>query len=131
MRPFLWFWMVGLLACNLSPNDPPQRSKVMEEDEMIFIVDATGKKWDVTHAVRRYGFDPNKFQYGLGPFAIRPIIDPNMLSPGDPGYPEDREAFLVIGTRVEGEARAYPLDVMITHEIVDDQFGETYVAVAY
>ncbi|UCG51219.1 MAG: hypothetical protein JSW58_13635, partial [Candidatus Latescibacterota bacterium] len=72
--------------------------EVKEKGEKIFIVDHTGKKWDVTHAVEKYGFDPTQFEFGLGPNAIPPIIDPGMLSPGDPNYPDEGGTFVVIGT---------------------------------
>ncbi|RMD93530.1 MAG: DUF3179 domain-containing protein [Calditrichaeota bacterium] len=109
-------------------NDQPD---ITEEGEKIFIVDRTGKKWDVTHAVQTYGFEADKFQFGLGPFAIKPILDPKMKGPGDPGYPDDRETFLVLGTSLAGDARAYPISVMSWHEVADEVFGEKHVAVAY
>jgi hypothetical protein len=43
-------------------------------------------KDDVTYAVNHYGFLPEGFKFGLGPFAIKPILEPSFLSPGDPGY---------------------------------------------
>ena len=35
----------------------------------------------------------------------------------------------VLGVRLAGEARAYPLGLLSSHEIVNDWFGETPVAV--
>ena len=101
------------------------------DSSRIFIIDRTGKEWDVTHAVNEYDFDPEQFQYGLGPFAIRPILEPNLLSPDDPGYPSANESERVIGTVINGIARAYPLSILRRHEVVDEQLGPTYVAVAY
>jgi hypothetical protein len=101
------------------------------DSSRIFIIDHTGKEWDVTHAVNEYDFNPKNFQYGLGPFAIRPILEPNLLSPDDPGYPSVNESERVIGTVINGIARAYPLSILRNHEVVDEQFGPTYVAVAY
>jgi hypothetical protein len=49
---------------------------VIEEDDKIFIQDQTGKSWDITHAVNRYGFAASYFQSGLGPFALTPITEP-------------------------------------------------------
>lgn len=108
---------------------PPARP--VQEHEKVFIVDLTGKRWDVTHAVNQYGFLPEKFEFGLGPDAIPPILEPRMLSPGEEGYPEDSAGFPVMGTEINGESRAYPLTVMSRHEIVDELFGEQHVAVAY
>jgi hypothetical protein len=101
------------------------------DSSRIFIIDHTGKDWDVTHAVNEYGFNPGDFQYGLGPFAIRPILEPKFLSPNDPGYPSANESNIVIGTVINGIARAYPLSILRSHEVADEKFGDTYVAVAY
>ena len=102
----------------------------LPEEEPIVIVDRTGKEWDITHAVSEYGFTADGFQFGIGPYAIPPIIDPLFLSPGDPGYPSDNETFEVLGVEIDGDARAYPITLM-KREVVDDWFGDTAVAVAY
>jgi len=105
--------------------------EIRNRDNRIFIVDNTGKEWDVTHAANVYGMQPDRFQFGLGPNAIRPIQNPKFLSPGDAGYPADNDDRLVIGSVFNGVNRAYPIDVLSSHEIVDDVFGDTHVAVAY
>ena len=104
---------------------------VTGDGEQIIIVDRTGKEWDITHAVKKYQMKPENFQFGLGPEAIPPILNPEFTSPGDPGHPDNDQTFLVIGTEINGESRAYPIFVMKSHEIVDDKFGDAYVAVAY
>jgi hypothetical protein len=101
------------------------------EEREIFIQDVTGKSWDVTHAVRKYGMDSLRFEYGLGPFAIQPIINARMLSPGDLSYPRDTQDFLVIGTNLNGFTRAYPIELLARHEVANEQFGDAHVAVAY
>jgi hypothetical protein len=101
------------------------------EDDKIYITDLTGKRWDVTHAVNHYGFNRTQFRHGLGPFSIKPILDPEIIGPNDPSYPSSNEGFLVIGTTIAGESRAYPLLVLSRHEIVDEIFDSTHVAVAF
>ena len=119
-----------LIGCEVGdPSEEP--AEVVIKGEKVFIRDKTGKEWDVTHAVRNYGFQADKFQFGLGPFAITPINNPKMLNPGDPGYPSDEADFLVIGTRINSDERAYPLSVLSRHENANEQFGDTHVAVAY
>jgi len=137
------YWVPFLLLATLNPGckdsvviqpltqDLAGEEGKKEEQKRIFIVDRTGKKWDITHAVEKYGFDPDKFEYGLGPMAIPPILNPEMLSPGDDGYPQDTGRFTILGTELNGDVRAYPLTVMIRHEIVNEQFGDAHVAVAY
>jgi hypothetical protein len=105
--------------------------EIRNRDGRIFIVDNTGKEWDVTHAANVYGMQAEQFQFGLGPNAIRPIQNPKFLNPGDPGYPADNNDMLVIGSVFNGVNRAYPIRVLSSHEIVDDVFGDAHVAVAY
>jgi hypothetical protein len=126
--------LILLTNCSNSSRGPDlARVEVDEggEDEKIYIVDRTGKKWDVTHAKERYGMEPGKFQFGLGPNAIRPILNAKMLSPGDKGYPDSGKEFLVLGTTLNGSTRAYPITIMSSFEIADEQFGDAHVAVAY
>jgi len=118
-----------LTACDNHQDE--QQAEVIKEDGKIFIVDKTKKAWDITHAVHNYGFEAESFQYGLGPYAIQPILNPQMLSAGESGYPSSNETFLVIGTNLNGDTRAYPLSVLGRHEVTDEKFGNDYVAVAY
>jgi hypothetical protein len=97
----------------------------------ILIRDNTGKKWDITHAVNEYGFDPEGFQFGAGPFAIKPILQPQFMSPGDLGYDSVDQNDPVIGVSLFGNVRAYPLKILRGHEIVDEKFDSTHVAVGY
>jgi hypothetical protein len=58
-----------------------------------------------------------------------PAIDRPVVAPiRDSVYP-DREP--VVGVVVGGEARAYPLRIMVWHEIVNDEIGGHSVAVTY
>ena len=79
-----------------------------EEDGRALITDVTGKTWDITHARDHYGIQPPDFQFGSGPFAIRPINDPLMWSPGESGYPATGETFRVLATRLNGLPRRIP-----------------------
>ena len=128
------FLALGMLpACSQDPAGPNALSEasIVTEGERIVIVDRTGKEWDVTHAKRTYGMEPSKFQFGLGPRAIPPIIGASMLSPGDPNYPDDSDDFLVLGASLNGETKAYPIAKMSIKEVADEKFGDAYVAVAY
>ena len=120
-----------MLGCEISTTNkaitPPE---IVEEEERIFIV-GSSKKWDITHAVKVYGFDPAMFDGGAGPSAIPPINDPKMLSPGDPGYPSGSEDMIILGFNYGDEARAYPLQVLASHEIINELFDTTAIAVAY
>ena len=112
-------------------EEPQGPARVFQEEGNVLITDRTGKSWDVTHARDHYDLQPSGFQFGLGPFAIRPINDPLMWAPGESGYPETAGIFLVLATQLNGFTRAYPIAVMSRHEIANEEFGETHVAVAY
>ncbi len=121
---------ITIISCDaLSPQE--ETAAVVREDDKIFIVDRTNKKWDVTHAVNEYGFRAESFQFGLGPNAIRPINNPQMISPGEPGYPSSSSTSQIIGTTLYNSTRAYPLNVLSSHEIVNETFAQRPVAVAY
>ena len=107
-------------------NDPDS-----SKNDRILIIDNTGKKWDVTHAVNEYNFIAENFQYGLGPNAIRPILNPQMISQKDRGYPGSGDDMIVIGVSLNGYTRAYPIRYLFSHEVVDEKFDSTYVAVSY
>ena len=120
--------------CSGCTTEPPVFSPaqvVSGPDDRVYIVDLTGKKWDVTHAVEHYGFIAEEFQHGAGPNAIPPINEPEMLSPGDPGYPLDDDIFLVIGTTIAGDTRSYSIGDLNRHEVVNESFGDVHVAVGW
>ena len=114
-----------------TPTPPSSVDQGQGEEGEIFIHDLTGRSWDVTHAVRKYGMEPFMFENGLGPFAVKPIINATMLSPGDLNYPLDSQGILVIGTSLNGFTRAYPIEILSRFEVANEQFGEAHVAVAY
>jgi hypothetical protein len=97
-------------------------------------MDATGRLWDVTHARDVYGMNPDYYNYGLGIGAIPSVDDPTVLEKGDAGYPNPDSRLLVFGVEHNGEHRAYPVELLTWHEIVNDVYpGESdqYLAVAY
>ena len=124
--------LTGLLISCKDIVPPPQTgSSEQTDDGKIFITDRKGVKWDITHAVNKYGFEPAKFQFGLGENAIRPILNPQFLSPGDQNYPNSNSQTIIIGFKLNNDVRAYPLSVLDLFEVADDRFDSTFVAVAY
>ncbi len=126
------FWVATLfsLACTTAPEGVAEPN-VEEENDRFIIVDRTGKRWDVSHAFQKYQMNPSEFQFGVGPNAIRPILNPRHLEPGQSGYPADHSTFLILGTTLEEETRSYSIDKLTFHEVADEKFGEVHVAVAY
>jgi hypothetical protein len=74
--------------------------------------------------------DPNDIiSGGPPPDGIPPIDDPKFLAPGDATFLTDREPVLTV--EIGGEAKAYPLQIMTWHEIVNDEIGGVPVSVTY
>jgi hypothetical protein len=66
---------------------------------------------------------------GAPPDGIPPIDDPRYEAVQDVDWLDPDEAVLV--AEVGGQARAYPVQIMIWHEIVNDVLGDRPVAVTY
>ena len=66
---------------------------------------------------------------GPPPDGIPPIDEPKFLAPGAVGFVTDQEPVLAV--EVGGEAKAYPLQIMTWHEIVNDTIGGVPVTVTY
>lgn len=66
---------------------------------------------------------------GPPPDGIPPIDEPRFLSADEVNFLADDEPVLAL--EVDGEARAYPVQIMIWHEIANDTVGGVPVAVTY
>ncbi len=101
-------------------------SSVLRESDNIYIVDQTGERWDVTQA-KSIGFDPHRFQYGIGREAFTPL---------DESYLSDDTFFVSRGLRVIGvtggtEAHAYSVPKLRRHEIANTTIDSKPIAVGY
>ena len=90
-----------------------------------------GDRFDITHAVHRYRFRREWFKHGIGKHTFRTIDRPDMIGPGERGYPPDRTRLQVIGAQIGGETRSYAIDYIVRHEIVNETVGNVQAAVAY
>ena len=120
-----------LIATGCGDEEIIQPEIETSPDGKIFIMDLTGKQWDITHAVNTYGMVQANWGHGLGQYAITPINDPVMLPPGDRGYPADDFFDIVLGVSISGDARAYSIIHLTSHEVVNDFVGGSYVAPVY
>ena len=66
---------------------------------------------------------------GPPPDGIPPIDDPRFLSVADVDFLAENEP--VMAVEINGDARAYPVQILIWHEIVNDIVGAVPVAVTY
>ena len=101
-------------------------SSVLREADKIYIVDQTGERWDVTQA-KSIGFDPHRFQYGIGKEAFTPLdesylrYDTRVVSKG----------LRVIGVTAGTEAHAYSVPKLRRHEIANTKIDSEPIAVGY
>ncbi len=73
---------------------------------------------------------PGEFRSGgPGKDGIPAVDEPRFVAVGDAGFLTDRDPVLAL--EVDGEARAYPLQILIWHEIVNDTVGGEPIAVTY
>lgn len=61
---------------------------------------------------------------------IPAILDPHFVPP-ESVPPEFRDTELVMGMSLNGESKAYPIDILSHHEIVNDVVGGVPVAVTW
>ncbi len=126
---------IFLAACTESPNNivtiNTPADTTGKNDRTVILTDRTGKKWDITYAYNHYNMDPSQFYYDLGPNAFIPVQNPKFFTPGDPGFPTSTNTNVVIGLNYRGEQRAYPLYILKSHEVVNDDFSGVPVAVVY
>ncbi|MBW1641576.1 MAG: DUF3179 domain-containing protein [Deltaproteobacteria bacterium] len=101
-------------------------SFVLREAGKIYIVGQTGERWDVTKA-KSIGFDPHRFQYGIGREAFTPL---------DESFLSDDTFFVsgglrVIGVKAGTEAHAYSVPKLRRHEIANTTIDSEPIAVGY
>jgi hypothetical protein len=75
-------------------------------------------------------YDPEAVSYALPPDSIRAIDRPCFETPAD-ARALLPDSSLVIGLERGGEARAYPVDLLALHEVVNDVVGGEPVAVTW
>lgn len=97
--------------------------------DRIILLDQDARQWDITQAVYRYGFDPDRFLFGLGAFVVRPLIEPTVAAPGDSAYPGPAETFSVVGVAVGAVSRAYRITDIQSSEVVDDVIAGVPLAI--
>ncbi|MHA1977174.1 MAG: DUF3179 domain-containing protein [Candidatus Hodarchaeales archaeon] len=70
---------------------------------------------------------------GPGPDGIPAVENPTFqeIAEFESGYSGDLENLYVLGVVIDGEARAYPRDMLNWHEIVNDEFNDEHVCVTF
>lgn len=92
--------------------------------------DSPEAEWfDVTAS----SIDPAQFQHGIGKDSIPAIDEPLFVEVDDARLSEAgiNDQTMVIGFAHGGEAKAYPLQIMNQHELVNDRVGGKPVTVGW
>jgi hypothetical protein len=137
---------------NSAPASPEQLDPLVSADGNVTgrtirgkpITERDGKLWLLVDSDRRTremkwlevtdaAIDPRRFDHGIGLDRIPSIDAPEFGSKDDERWSEKKlpEDARIIGVEFEGEIRAYPIDYMGRHELVNDTFGDTHLTVAY
>jgi hypothetical protein len=101
-------------------------SFVERKGSKTYIVDRTGKRWDVTQA-ESIGFIPEGFQYGLGKDAFTPLDD-SSLSDETANVPQNLR---ILGIKEGSQAQAYSIPRLTGHEIANSRIGSKPIAVGF
>jgi hypothetical protein len=99
---------------------------VIKEKDRTFLVDMTGEKWDISQAVS-IGFDPVKFQFGLGKDAIKPLDDSNFGKSTQKVPPDLR----ILGVNKNNISKAYSIPKLSRHEVANSSIEAVPIAAAY
>lgn len=99
---------------------------VNKKNGQIYIQDRHGEAWEVTQAAS-LGFDPKKFQYGIGRYAFTPLDDSHLTD----DHTSVSSLMRVIGITGGSEARAYSVPRLSRHEIANSTIAGSPIAVGY
>ncbi len=119
-----WVALLGLAGTFAAEKS--RAASVIREGGKTYIVDRKGERWDVTQA-ETLGFDPERFQYGIGRDAFTPLTDSRVRKGGEPVPGHLR----VIGVAQGEEKRAYSVPRLSRHEVANSTLGGDEIAVAY
>jgi hypothetical protein len=122
MRTGLWvriaaaFQIVFTVACSQGSAERPVGAAADPSPEAVSTPDPLVDPDDIISG-------------GPPPDGIPPIDAPQFLAPEDATFLAGREPVLAV--EIGGDARAYPLQIMAWHEIVNDEIGGVPVSVTY
>jgi len=95
---------------------------INEKGNAVIITDITGREWDITNAVNKYGMEANQFHFGIGIGAIPSVDNPRVLDQTSPGFPGPDFEVEIFGTDIEEDQRAYSRYELSRHEIFNDEY---------
>jgi len=130
IAPIVVFGIIAITALAIMPdNSTPQTSIVSEipdansdvSQSAPIIMETNGQKHLIPLDKIKGGGPPKD--------GIPSIDDPKFAKVSESQFVSDSD--VVIGLEINGEARAYPLFILVWHEIVNDRVGDVPIAVTY
>ena len=103
-----------------------EAARVLEEGSNTYLIDRTGKRWDITQA-RSIGFVPLGFEFGIGRNAFRPLNDTDW-QPDTRGH---RPGMPIIGISGDDDSHAYSVEKLRYHETANTLLGSSAIVVGY
>ena len=116
----LLFWIIGFSGWAYA------FARIIEDGDKTYIVDMHGERWDVTQA-RSIGFDPERFQHGIGRNAFTPLDDSSLTQETE-GVAKNQR---VIGVTDGKTANAYSVARLYRHETANGFLGDRPITAAY
>lgn len=122
-------------AC-ASQSSEPDHQGAAHHSKPIVVEDGRTLLWageDDWFDVTDSAINPATFQYGIGRDTIPSIDEPKFVRGDDPELKAAHVEMdtMVLGVTREGVSKAYPVFLMDSHEVVNDQFGEKAYAVLW
>lgn len=101
-------------------------ASVEQKNGRVYILDRTGYRWDVTQA-QTLGFNPEKFQYGIGMNAFTTLDDSHLKESSS----TIRDRSRVIGIEHKNQTHAYSVSKLRYHEIANTTIGDLPITTGY
>lgn len=109
----------------------PSITQVYQKELIVALLAVTPDSTQADQAAAQgVEIDPKEILLGLPEDAIRSIDHPKFIS-GEKADKQMREDEPVIGLKMNGETKAYPLYVLSAHEIVNDVIADKSIAVTW
>lgn len=123
MRPWMYFFSIFNCLMLLASS---AAGEVVKAGDRTYLVDRTGERWDISQAVS-IGYDPHKFEFGIGRHAFQPLDDGDWSPKIDVSSPGMR----IIGVAVNGHAHAYSVERLRSHETANTLLGTRAIVTGY
>jgi len=122
---------IGLIAASARSAPGPRgapATRVMERDGKKLLWG--GEKESMHFDITRFALDPDRLHYGLGREKFPALIEPEFVSAeqADEWMTDDARVLVV---KVKDEVKAYSIDLLTRHEVVNDTVGGKPVFAAY